>query len=181
MQTKTIARVASMLVVLGSATALTQQAGAQQAGDEAPEPILEPDPAEVLEQTQEAPPAIMEDRDVRAIEGERWPSVGTAAAPHIEIVLGSMTVDELIGMDVVDAEGESVGSVVDLLLTADDAVDRAIIDVGGFLGFGSKLVALGLDRLTIAEGVGEVVVDVTREELEAMPEWQQDEDGWFSG
>ena len=183
MRMKKTALVSTMLIGLGGA------AFAQQAGDQAQEPILEPDPTETLQQTQDAPPEVMEDGDALAPEhglvgdmsSERSPSVATASEPYGETVLGSMTVEELIGMNVVDVEGESVGSVADLLLTADDAVDRAIIDVGGFLGFGSKPVAIGLDRLTIAEGDGEVVVDVTREELEAMPEWQRDEDGWFTG
>jgi sporulation protein YlmC with PRC-barrel domain len=198
MQTKKIALVSTILIGLGGAAALAQQTGA-----ESQDPILDQDRTETLQQTQDAPPEVMEDgvaltpeqgvagegtyheppaQDTAGdMRGERWPSVASAPEPYTETVLGGMTVEELIGMDVVDDRGESVGSVSDLLLTADNAIDRAIIDVGGFLGLGAKPVAIELDRLTIAEGDGEVMVDVTREELEAMSEWQQDEDGWFSG
>jgi hypothetical protein len=81
---------------------------------------------------------------------------------------------------VVDASGESVGSVTDLLFGADDQVDHAIIDVGGFLGFGAKSVAIPLDELTVAEGDEEVMLNTTREQLDAMPEWSRGEDGWMS-
>jgi sporulation protein YlmC with PRC-barrel domain len=108
------------------------------------------------------------------------PSVTTGTEPYTQTVLGGMSADELIGMNVVDVTGESVGSISDLLIGANDTVDRAIIDVGGFLGFGAKPVALELDRLTVAEGDGEVVVDVTREELDAMPDWQRNDGGWFT-
>lgn len=108
------------------------------------------------------------------------PSVGTAGDAFGGTLPDGMPADTLIGLNVVDAAGESVGSVSDLLIGADNAVDRAIIDVGGFLGFGAKSVALEIDRLTVAEGDGEVVVDVTRDELEAMPEWQRDDSGWFT-
>lgn len=107
-------------------------------------------------------------------------SVADSAEPYTGDVLAGITADELIGMNVVDASGDSVGSVTDLLFGADDQVDHAIIDVGGFLGFGAKSVAIPLDDLTIAEGDGEVVLDKTRDELDAMSEWTRGDDGWMS-
>jgi len=107
-------------------------------------------------------------------------SVADTAEPYTGDVLAGITADELIGMNVVDASGDSVGSVTDLLFGADDQVDHAIIDVGGFLGFGAKSVAIPLDDLTIAEGDGEVVLDKTRDELDAMSEWTRGDDGWMS-
>ena len=107
-------------------------------------------------------------------------SIADSAEPYTGDVLAGITADELIGMNVVDASGDSVGSVTDLLFGADDQVDHAIIDVGGFLGFGAKSVAIPLDDLTIAEGDGEVVLDKTRDELDAMSEWTRGDDGWMS-
>ena len=107
-------------------------------------------------------------------------SIADSAEPYTGDVLAGITADELIGMNVVDASGDSVGSVTDLLFGADDQVDHAIIDVGGFLGFGAKSVAIPLDDLTIAEGDGEVVLDKTRDELDAMSEWRRGDDGWMS-
>ena len=107
-------------------------------------------------------------------------SVADSAEPYTGDVLAGITADELIGMNVVDATGDSVGSVTDLLFGADDQIDHAIIDVGGFLGFGAKSVAIPMDQMTIAEGDGEVVLNTTRAQLDAMPEWSRSNDGWMS-
>ena len=111
---------------------------------------------------------------------QRTPSVTRAPEGYTGTVMGGMTAEDLIGMNVVSAEGNNVGSISDLLIGADNNVDRAIIDVGGFLGFGARSVAVELDRLMIAEGDDEVVINATREQLDAMPEWQADDEGWFT-
>ncbi len=107
-------------------------------------------------------------------------SVATSNEPYSGTLFGVMQADDVIGMTVVDAEGVDVGVVSDLLIGTDNEIDSAIIDVGGTLGFGTKPVAVDVRDLTIAEGDGEIVLDVTRVELEGMPEWQSSEDGWFS-
>lgn len=108
-------------------------------------------------------------------------SVATSTEPYTGEVLAGMTAEELIGMDVVDGNGEDIGSISDLLISAEGEVDRAIIDVGGFLGFGAKQVALDLPELQYDDANEAITVNVTQEQLEAMPEWQQDDQGWFSG
>ena len=123
---------------------------------------------------------ISPDTGMAADDGLPRRSVADSAEPYTGDVLAGITADEMIGMDVVDATGESVGSVTDLLLGDNDQVDHAIIDVGGFLGFGAKSVAIPLDELNIAEGDGEVVLDTTREQLDAMPEWSRSDEGWMS-
>ncbi len=123
---------------------------------------------------------ISPDTGMAADDGMPRRSVADSAEPYTGEVMAGITADELIGMNVLDATGESVGSVTDLLLGADDQVDHAIIDVGGFLGFGAKSVAIPMDELTIAEGDGEVVLDTTRDALDAMPEWSRGDDGWMS-
>lgn len=107
-------------------------------------------------------------------------SVTTSQEPYGETMLGGRQADAIIGMSVVDANGVSVGEVSDLLIGTDNEIDRAIVDVGGFLGLGTKPVAIAIDELTIAEGDGEIVLDHTREALESMPEWQSNEEGWFT-
>jgi sporulation protein YlmC with PRC-barrel domain len=122
------------------------------------------------------------DTDMAADEpGAVTPSVGTSAEPFTDTVLDGMTTDQLVGMDVVDSDGESVGSVSDLLIGADNTIDRAVIDVGGFLGFGAKSVAIGMDRLSFAEGDDKIMLAATREELDAMPEWERSDQGWMMG
>ena len=191
MQTRKLALLSTMLIGLGGA------ALAQQANDPAAEQVLPSDQIEAMQQEPAAEAAASDagttggmaseagddtapDQGIAGATGEPRRSVTTSAEPYSDTVLGGLSADEVIGMTVVDASGEAVGEVNDLLIANDNTVDRAIIDVGGFLGFGVKPVAIEMDRLTVAEGDGEVVLDATREELDAMPAWQSSEDGWFT-
>jgi sporulation protein YlmC with PRC-barrel domain len=96
-------------------------------------------------------------------------------------VAGGLSADTLIGMSVVDSEGESVGEVSDLIIGSDDVVQHAIVEVGGFLGFGAKTTAIDLAHATVDESKGEVILDISRTEIDAMPEYQRDDEGWFTG
>jgi sporulation protein YlmC with PRC-barrel domain len=96
-------------------------------------------------------------------------------------VAGGLSADTLIGMSVVDSEGESVGEVSDLIIGSDDVVRHAIVEVGGFLGFGAKTTAIDLEHATVDESKGEVILDISRAEIDAMPEYQRDDEGWFTG
>lgn len=58
------------------------------------------------------------------------------------------TVSRLIGAPVVDAKGESVGAVNDILLSPVGEARYALVGVGGTMGVGSKLVAVPVSSLT---------------------------------
>ena len=185
MQTKKLALLSTMLVGLAGAA---WAAEATDAAKDAVKPAVE-------EVQQQAMPAERQDAAASRCRSRRragsqgprmpWrrtrtPSIGTSDQAYAGEVLAGMTAEDVIGMTVVDANGEEVGEVADLLIAEDGTIDRAIVDVGGFLGFATKPVALEITSLTLAEGSGEIVSDVTAETLEGMPEWQQDDDGWFS-
>ena len=54
-----------------------------------------------------------------------------------------LRVDWIVGTTVTDPQGETIGTVDDLLLDEDDgSVSAAIVSVGGFLGFGAKQIAV---------------------------------------
>ncbi|WP_019953355.1 PRC-barrel domain-containing protein [Yoonia vestfoldensis] len=92
----------------------------------------------------------------------------------------ALTADDLIGADVHDLNGETVGNIDDIVLTADGQLGEVIVDVGGFLGIGARPVALAFDDLQIARDEGgmtsslRVSTQLTEEELENMPEWTGD-------
>jgi sporulation protein YlmC with PRC-barrel domain len=115
-----------------------------------------------------------------ADEGMPRRSVDMSDEPYTGEVLPGVTVDELIGTNVVDAEGETVGSINAFLLDQDGQIDHAIVDVGGFLGFGAKSVAIPVEELQVGPDQDEVVVAMTREQLDAMPEWRRGEEGWLA-
>jgi sporulation protein YlmC with PRC-barrel domain len=78
----------------------------------------------------------------------------------------------LVGSKVVGPDGQAIGKVDDLLLDRDQKVVAVIVSVGGFLGVGSKSVALPASRVDISQAYGDqrvVKVDATKEELAAAP------------
>lgn len=113
------------------------------------------------------------------------PSTATAdasdsnAAPMAETVVvggvdGPVPVDVLIGADVHGPDGDDLGEISDIVFTAADGGTKALVDVGGFLGFGEHTVALDTADLTVTlEGDAAARVDVayTRATLEEMPEY----------
>ena len=102
---------------------------------------------------------------------------GTTTLPegYVAVDRAGLTADLLAGADVRDANDASIAEVSDLVLTADGQVTDVVLDVGGFLGVGARTVAIPMDRLTVAQAEGGAVrlwVDMTKEELEALPEYR---------
>jgi len=81
---------------------------------------------------------------------------------------------DLIGASVTNANGDSIGKTSDVLVDkGSKTVDAVVIDVGGFLGIGSKSVAIPLDKLTIGARPDEgVKTAMTKEQLEALPAFE---------
>ena len=86
------------------------------------------------------------------------------------------TAERLIGAEVYDSTGANIGNVDDVLLGDGAQVTGILVDVGGFLGLGEHTVNLPLDQAEIGWNEGNndvrVLVTVTAEELEAMPEYE---------
>lgn len=104
------------------------------------------------------------------------PGTTTTAPEDLAVNAVAPTADELLGATVYDAAGDSIGSINDLVLAGDSEVSSAIIDIGGFLGMGTHTIALSVDELNVvsdADGSNvRVEVNMTREQLEALPEHQ---------
>ncbi len=75
---------------------------------------------------------------------------------------------KLIGATVYSEQNERVGSVDDLVMTGGDRVTVAVVSVGGFLGLGSKLVAVPFDQLK-RDADRVVLPGATKDTLNAMP------------
>lgn len=94
---------------------------------------------------------------------------------YMEAKIEDLTAEDLTGARVYGLEDEDVGEISELLLTDDGKMDRAVIDVGGFLGMGERPVALTFDELKIVrmeDGSDlRVYIDSTQEMLEQQPEY----------
>jgi hypothetical protein len=74
----------------------------------------------------------------------------------------------IIGSTIYADPNTSIGTVDDLIMTPDNRVAMVIVSVGGFLGLGSKLVAVPYDQLKTEDGKT-MLADVTKDSLKAMP------------
>lgn len=91
-----------------------------------------------------------------------------------EVPVAEIRADDLIGTTVYGAGDENVGSIADVILSADGQVDAVTVDVGGFLGIGAKEVALDFDNLAFmrdGDGDTHLYTPLTKEQLEAQPEY----------
>jgi sporulation protein YlmC with PRC-barrel domain len=80
--------------------------------------------------------------------------------------------DWIVGTTVTTPAGETIGTIDDILLDEEEGVvTAAIVSVGGFLGFGAKQIAVKWDDLQQQYDASEVVLDLSREDAEAAPEF----------
>lgn len=94
------------------------------------------------------------------------------------IEAGTLTVDELTSATVYDRLNERVSDIRDVQLSSEgQEVVAVLIDVGGFLGLGARTVAVDIDEIEIQADPERddlrVYLDMTREELEDLPEHEE--------
>jgi hypothetical protein len=60
---------------------------------------------------------------------------------------------------------------VEEVITGDDGSEQAVVSVGGFLGLGSKKIAVSTSQLTAKDDGTGYTIAMTAEEIEAAPEY----------
>lgn len=88
-----------------------------------------------------------------------------------------LTAEELIGTNVYGQNDEHIGAIGDLALNEDGTVDAVIIDFGGFLGIGTKPVAVAIDNLEFladTDNNRSLVMPITRDQMDAAPAFDKD-------
>ncbi|CTQ48832.1 PRC-barrel domain-containing protein [Jannaschia donghaensis] len=114
---------------------------------------------DVQEEIVEADPDTMDGTDMMEREG------------YTMVSTGDVTAEDIIGITVYDPNDEAVGEIGELLGADGGMADRAVIDVGGFLGLGEKPVAVDMSDITLMQGENDLraYIASTEDELEAMP------------
>ncbi len=85
------------------------------------------------------------------------------------IPLRTLPVTFLMGYDLFTRDSESPGSIVDLLINPDGSVDYAIVEIGGFLGFGGERTVVPVTLLSIEEVSEAAVLSAAITDLENIP------------
>ena len=107
--------------------------------------------------------------------GEDMASSGNAAAAPEVTVLGNHEVEGILGREVLSATNENMGRIVDVLVDRGGQVRAAIIDFGGFLGVGSRKIAVDWAALHFpppAKPGARITLELTRDQVKAAPEYR---------
>jgi sporulation protein YlmC with PRC-barrel domain len=117
------------------------------------------------------------DTDATTSDRAEAPSATTETeAAFTTVEASELTAEQMLGATVEDAEGNSAGSVEDLVLDANEAVSEVIVDVGGLLGIGAHRVALPVDGADILWNAEtdelRIQTTMTQQQLETLPEYQ---------
>ena len=83
----------------------------------------------------------------------------------------------ILGKDVLSAKGEDMGRIIDVLFDEKGEPHAAVIDFGGFLGMGTRKIAVSWSalRFDLGEKKNVIALDLGREQLKAAPEYKYTE------
>jgi hypothetical protein len=117
-------------------------------------------------QTRSEPPA----------EGSAKPPVGPPREPTMT-VFDNRDVQGVLGKDVRSAAAEDMGRIVDVIVDRSGQVRAAVIDFGGFLGVGSRKIAVAWNALSFPGNPKtreHIALELTRDQVRAAPEFKED-------
>jgi hypothetical protein len=105
------------------------------------------------------------------------PPVTPAPAPSppaAVTVLNTREVEGILGRDVRSSANENMGRIVDVLVDRSGQVRAAIIDFGGFLGVGSRKIAVDWAALHFTPGKPEppITLELNRDQVNAAPAYE---------
>jgi sporulation protein YlmC with PRC-barrel domain len=86
-----------------------------------------------------------------------------------------MRADKLIGTSVYNTEGESVGSVQDIVFDKDGKIVGVVLKVGGILGIGGKSVGIKWNEVQVMPQEDTVTVNYTEDQLKVAPDFKTQE------
>ena len=94
--------------------------------------------------------------------------------PASVTVLGSRQAQSVLGREVRSSANENMGRIVDVIVDREGRVLAAVIDFGGFLGVGSRKIAVDWSalRFDLDEKRDLVVLELTRDQVKAAPEYK---------
>jgi len=99
---------------------------------------------------------------------------GNAANQPAAVALDRQEAQGVLGREVRSAADENMGRIIDVIVDRVGNVRAAVIDFGGFLGVGSRKIAVDWNALhfTAVDGNDRITVGFTRDQVKAAPEYQ---------
>ena len=88
---------------------------------------------------------------------------------------GDRLASRLVGLNIQNAGNENIGEIYDIILTDAGAVKAYIVSVGGFLGMGTRYVAIDPKAVTLTrqdEKTWKATMNANKDQLRAAPEYK---------
>ena len=85
-----------------------------------------------------------------------------------------MVTSKLVGLTIQNAANETIGEIADVVLDEKNTVKSWVVGVGGFLGIGTKYVAVDPSALKLArvdDATLKATIDTNKDQLRAAPEY----------
>jgi sporulation protein YlmC with PRC-barrel domain len=98
------------------------------------------------------------------------------ASEAAKTVVDKREVQSILGRQVVSSAGEDMGRVIDVVVDRNGQARAAVIDFGGFLGVGSRKIAVDWSLLRFVPTGNKndrISLDLTRDQVKAAPEYKE--------
>ena len=96
--------------------------------------------------------------------------VASAVAEMGEAVAVPLKLESVLGRDVATTPEGDAGRIIDLLVDRDGSVRAAVVEFGGFLGIGTRKIAIEWQAFRFSGRA--IAVEVSREQVRAAPEYK---------
>jgi hypothetical protein len=103
------------------------------------------------------------------------PDAGAVKAPPATTVIDKHEGQGILGKSVLDASGKEMGRIVNVIVDRAGQPRAVVIDFGGFLGVGSRKIAVDWSALRFAptgEKPDRITLDLMRDQVKAAPEYK---------
>lgn len=105
------------------------------------------------------------------------PSGNASPGEPTVTVLDRQDAEGILGREVRGSSGENMGRIVDVIVDRSGQARAAIIDFGGFLGVGSRKIAVDWKALSFppaTQKIDRVTLELSKDQVRAAPEYKPD-------
>jgi sporulation protein YlmC with PRC-barrel domain len=127
-------------------------------------------------QEQPAPPPAGDQNAAKPDEGAGAAATNGGQKFITEESGQQMLSSNLVGMSVTNSNNDDIGKIDNLLLNKDGELTGVVVSVGGFLGIGSKHIALPMSEVQINPGQKKAMVSLSKDDLKSAPDFKTKEE-----
>lgn len=112
---------------------------------------------------------------ILVLSGMIGPSQSEELAPPSSVVATVLGAEGVLGKEVRSVGDERLGRLVDVIVDRSGRVRAAVIDYGGFMGVGSRRIAVDWNALSFTSDYARrdvVTLELTREQMKSAPEYK---------